>query len=202
MGHKSITVFGIFFDLLVVPALLWKPARKLFFLLSIFFHLFNSLVFRIGIFPYLSLAFCVFFFEPNTIRKVFIRKASPKPKSPSKISLANTIFITVLSLYFLIQLILPIRHHFIEGDVLWTEEGHRLSWRMMLRSRAGNAQFKVVNKTTGKESYVKLNDYLSRKQLHRIGAYPDFIWQFAQRLNAEYAAKGEEIAVFAEVKPE
>src|SRR5690606_16720333 len=55
--HKIVAIFGILFDLLIVPALLWKPTRKIAFVLSIFFHLFNSIVFQIGIFPYLSLAF-------------------------------------------------------------------------------------------------------------------------------------------------
>ncbi|MGA9239783.1 HTTM domain-containing protein, partial [Robiginitalea sp.] len=72
--HKIIGVFGILFDLLVVPLLLFKPTRKWAFIASIFFHLFNSVVFHIGIFPYLSLAFCVFFFEPETIGSIFFKK--------------------------------------------------------------------------------------------------------------------------------
>ena len=40
--HKIIGFFGILFDLLVVPALLWKPTRKIAFVFSVFFHLFNS----------------------------------------------------------------------------------------------------------------------------------------------------------------
>ncbi|MEL6918560.1 MAG: HTTM domain-containing protein, partial [Bacteroidota bacterium] len=72
--HKIIGVTGILFDLLVVPAFLWKPTRKIAFILSILFHLFNSIVFQIGIFPYLALAFTVFFFEPKTIKDLFFKK--------------------------------------------------------------------------------------------------------------------------------
>ena len=46
--HKIVGVFGIIFDLLIIPALLWKPTRKAAFVASIFFHLFNSVVFQIG----------------------------------------------------------------------------------------------------------------------------------------------------------
>ena len=81
--------------------------------------------------------------------------------------------------------------------MLWTEEGHRMSWRMMLRSRAGLIEFKVVNKATKKTTTVDLTDYLSKKQHRRIAAYPDFIWQFAQHLKKEYAEKGETVAVYA-----
>ena len=100
-------------------------------------------------------------------------------------------------IYFIIQLVLPIRHYFIKDSVLWTEEGHRMSWRMMLRSRAGKIKFKLVNKETKASTFVNLDDYLSSKQGRRIAAYPDFIWQFAQRLKKEYAEKGEAISVSA-----
>ncbi len=35
------------------------------------------------------------------------------------------------------QVYLPVRHYFIPGNVFWTEEGHRMAWRMMLRNKAG-----------------------------------------------------------------
>ncbi|WP_420321275.1 HTTM domain-containing protein [Flagellimonas sp.] len=195
--HKIVGIFGILFDLLIVPALLWRPTRKIAFGLSIFFHLFNSIVFQIGIFPYLSLAFTVFFFPPQTIRNIFLR--------PKTITIENTLdypkhgkwIVSILSVYFVVQLFLPLRHHTFKDNVLWTEEGHRLSWRMMLRSRSGNIRFKVVNKQTDKGHYVNLDDYLTKKQKRKVATYPDFVWQFAQHLKKEYAKKGEDIQVFA-----
>ncbi|WP_190810751.1 HTTM domain-containing protein [Flagellimonas sp. S3867] len=195
--HKIVAVFGILFDLLIVPALLWKPTRKIAFGLSIFFHLFNSIVFQIGIFPYLSLAFTIFFFPPKTIRNIFLK--------PKTVSIDNTLIepknqkwvVATLSIYFVAQLLLPLRHHTIKDDVLWTEEGHRMSWRMMLRSRSGTIRFKVVNKQTNKGQYIDLDDYLTKKQRGKVATYPDFVWQFAQHLKKEYTKKGEDIQVFA-----
>lgn len=198
--HKIIAIFGICFDLLIVPALLWKPTRKIAFVLSIFFHLFNSIVFQIGIFPYLSLAFTVFFFEPQTIRNIFLRTKKIIPETKIIIPKTKNVVLTVLGIYFLFQLILPLRHHFFKDDVLWTEEGHRLSWRMMLRSRGGRITYKVVNSQTKDTTKINLNDYLTKKQQRRVACYPDFIWQFAQRLKKEYAEQGEEIQVFVENK--
>ena len=194
--HKIIAVFGICFDLLIVPALLWKPTRKMAFILSIFFHLFNSIVFQIGIFPYLSLAFIVFFFEPQTIRNIFLRTKKIIPETKIIIPKAKNAILTVLGIYFLFQLALPLRHHFFEDDVLWNEEGHRLSWRMMLRSRGGRITYKVVNSQTKDTVEVDLENYLTAKQQQRVSCYPDFTWQFAQRLKKEYAQKGEEIEVY------
>ena len=194
--HVSIAVFGILFDLLVIPAMLWKKTRKIAFVLSIFFHLFNSYVFRIGIFPFLSLAFTVFFFEPQTIRNIFLR--TKKISVPEKFQVRKTrsIIVGALGIYFMVQLLLPVRHHFFQDDVLWTEEGHRLSWRMMLRGRGGKIKFRVVNKADNGETTVNLNEYLSPKQKNKVACYPDFTWQFAQRLKKEYEEKGMDVQIF------
>ncbi|EAR02455.1 HTTM domain-containing protein [Maribacter sp. HTCC2170] len=195
--HKTIATTGIAFDALIVPALLWKPTRKAAFLVSIFFHLFNSIVFQIGIFPYLALAFTVFFFEADTIRNIFFKKKNAVTKPYVKAPSNKKLLLYASGLYFCVQLLLPIRHHFIEDKVLWTEEGHRLSWRMMLRSRTGKIQFKVVKNITGESQIVKLEDHLSKKQMRKIGAYPDFIWQFAQYLRNEHNTNGDEVSVYA-----
>ncbi|PWL39525.1 hypothetical protein DKG77_01440 [Flagellimonas aquimarina] len=194
--HKIVAVFGILFDLLIVPALLWKPTRKIAFAFSIFFHLFNSVVFQIGIFPYLSLAFTVFFFEPQTIRNIFLKEKTITIDNETTLPKNASLLVGALSIYFLVQLALPLRHHTFKDDVLWTEEGHRMSWRMMLRSRTGNITFKVLNKETGKGSYINLDEYLTKKQKRKVACYPDFIWQFAQHLKEEYRKKGEDIQVF------
>ncbi|NAY92629.1 HTTM domain-containing protein [Muricauda sp. JGD-17] len=194
--HVAVAVFGILFDLLVVPALLWKRTRKIAFAFSIFFHLFNSYVFRIGIFPYLSLAFTVFFFEPQTIRNIFLKTKNITITKVLEVPKNRNVIVGILGIYFFVQLLLPLRHHTFQDNVLWTEEGHRLSWRMMLRGRQGTIQFKVVNKENNEVKYIKLDDYLTNKQKNRVASYPDFTWQFAQRLKKEYTEKGMDVQVF------
>ena len=196
--HQGIGLFGIFFDFLVIPMLLWKPTRKWALAASVFFHLFNSIVLQIGIFPYLALAFTVFFFEPETIRGRFF-PSKPIPEQTGVVPPGNAGLKTgAIGVYLLIQLLLPLRHHAIPGDVLWTEEGHRLSWRMMLRSRRGMTQFKVVDKETGSEMQVRLDEFLSPKQQGRVVSYPDFMWQFAQRLKTHYAEMGRDVSVYVD----
>jgi vitamin K-dependent gamma-carboxylase len=196
--HKIIGTAGILFDLLIIPALLWTRTRKLAFYLSIFFHLFNSIVFQIGIFPYLSLAFSVFFFEPETIRSIFFKKKKGHIGNEVKVPKHRNIILPLLSSYFIIQLLLPLRHHFISDNILWTEEGHRLSWRMMLRSRSGKGEFKVVNNQTGEKIIIEPKKFLSNSQQRKVFAYPDFAWQFAGYLQQEYAQNGENISVYLE----
>jgi len=194
--HKIVGLTGIIFDLLVIPCLLWKPTRKLAFIASVLFHLFNSVVFQIGIFPYLSLAFTVFFFDPETIRQLFFKKKVPYKKNDILVPAHNNALLIISGLYFALQLVLPVRHYFIKDDVLWTEEGHRMSWRMMLRSRVGNVQFRVVNKKTGASEIIVMNNYLTKSQRRKIGSYPDFIWQFAQRIRKDNEKIGEDVSIF------
>ncbi|NMH88933.1 HTTM domain-containing protein [Flavivirga algicola] len=198
--HYVLAYGGIVFDGLIVPLLLFKPTRKYAFMASIFFHLFNSFVFQIGIFPYLSLAFTLFFFEPKTIQKLFLKKKPFYSSNEVVIPKFKTPLLALFSIYFLIQIGLPLRHHFIEGDVLWTEEGHRLSWRMMLRSKIGRTSYRVKNKDSGKSTFISLDDYLTRKQRRSASTKPDVIWQFSQHLKQKFQNDGQEVAIYVDSK--
>jgi len=202
-AHVSVAYFGILFDLLIIPLLLWKRTRLASFCFSIFFHLFNSIVFQIGIFPYLSLAFTVFFFSKERIHHIFMKKKEFYTGNEILIPSFKKIFLPILVIWFVIQIVLPLRHWVIPGDVLWTEEGHRLSWRMMLRGKSGITNFYVVDKNkpeTEKRNFIDKQDYVSKKQLRLLSTKPDAMWQFAQYLKKEYAAKGKDIAVYVKSK--
>lgn len=196
--HAAIAYTGILFDLLIVPMLLWKRTRVLALVLSVVFHLFNSFVFHIGIFPYLSLAFILFFFEPETIRRIFLPKKPPYTEGALQVPSWRKWLLIAGGVYFAFQLALPLRHWLIPGDVLWTEEGHRLSWRMMLRTKSGYIRFKVVDKATGEAFRIYPDKRLSKKQKGIIATKPDVIWQFARRLKSEYAEKGMDVAVYVD----
>ncbi|MBQ0769169.1 MAG: HTTM domain-containing protein [Bizionia sp.] len=187
---------GILFDGLIIPLLLFKKTRKYAFFASIFFHLFNSIVFQVGVFPYLSLAFSLFFFDPEVVRNLFLKKKPAYTKAEIIVPNYRLLLLTVGGLYFVIQVLLPVRHHFIQDDVLWTEEGHRMSWRMMLRSKTGLTSYRVIDKKTGETFSINLNDYLTLKQTRLVSSKPDAIWQFSQHLKKDYKAKGRDVSVF------
>lgn len=195
--YMFITYMGIVFDGLIVPALLYKRTRTIAVLASLTFHIFNSVVLQIGIFPYFALSFAVFFYEPETIRSIFFKS---KPKFIDN-QYYNYQYKNILAFifipYFVIQLILPIRHWFIPGDVLFTEEGHRLSWRMMLRSRSGSTYFTVIDKKTNERLPYNLHDVLTTKQYSSFSTHPDMIWQMAQRIKKTFAEQGVDVAVYA-----
>jgi hypothetical protein len=183
---------GIFFDFLVIPALWYKPTRIYAFGVSIFFHLFNSLVFQIGIFPYMMLITTILYFEPAAMRRLFFRNTISEPYSgftypqPFRKKWLETGFI----IFFALMILLPLRHFLYPGSPHWSEEAHRLSWHMMLRSKHGYLQYKVVNPSTGETEIIEPSERLPEKMARTMATRPDQIWQYAQRLKAEYIEKG------------
>ena len=203
--QQLITYSGIAFDALVIPALWWSRTRLLAFGGLIVFNLFNSLVFQIGVFPYLVLALSVFFFYPSTVESVFrwvpglgragvgatsdVHAPIPWPKGALGIA---------LGVYFALQVGLPLRHHLIEGNVNWTDEGHRMAWRMMLRHKSGQVTLVARDPKSGQQWVIDQKEWLTRKQRQRIATRPDFMFQFVQALKTDFADQGvSDIQIFA-----
>lgn len=192
-----IAYMGILFDLLIVPLLLWKPTRTIAFVAAIIFHLANAVILQIGIFPFFALAFTVFFYPPERIRQIFLKRKPSVVGTELPYYKNSPMLLYFFIPYFIIQIALPLRHHFIEGDVLWTEEGHRLSWRMMLRHREGYTTLRVVDKVTKENISHNFYDDMSDKQRAFASTRPDGIWQMAQRIKNEFAKDGKEVEIYA-----
>ena len=201
---------GFFFDLLIVPLLLWKKTRPYAFLLSCLFHVFNSFTFRIGIFPYLSIALNLFFLEPEKVRRFFFKNKPPFVYSDNNCihkSINRQLVIYGLGIYLFIQVILPMRSWFFPGNVFWTEEGYRMSWKMMLRSKSGKVHFKVIDPGSGKIWNIDPSKIFTPSHVMWLAISPDIIWQYAQRIKNEFAKKrfyscGGLCNRFSKLKPE
>jgi hypothetical protein len=190
--YLSIAYVGIFFDLLIVPLFLFKKSRNFAFLISLCFHVFNAIVLQIGVFPFFALSFILFFYEPERIRRIFFKTTSEVVSEPNYTS--KNLFLYFFIPMLLIQVMLPLRHHFIKGDVIWTEEGHRLSWRMMLRERTGFITIRVKDNKTNTTEIYNHHKNLTPKQANRLATNPDFIWQYSQKIKEEH--KDKDISIY------
>jgi hypothetical protein len=173
---------GLLLDLLIVPLLLWRRSRVIAFAFALAFHGINSLLFRIGIFPWLMIAASTLFFEPDWPRRVssrFALKGSTSQESGTKIE--GRMIVPVLCVFFLIQFTVPLRHFLYPGYPNWTEEGHRFSWHMKLRDKSGTAQFDVVD-GSGDTRTVDPHSVLTERQASEMATHPDMILQFAHYL--------------------
>ena len=194
--HHIMAYVGILFDLLIVPLLLWRRTRFVGFCISVFFHLFNSIVFQIGIFPYMSMAFALFFFSSETLQRRFLPKKKIYTEGEIKVPSNKSWLVIAISIYFIIQIALPLRHWTFQDDVLWNEEGHRLAWRMMLRSKSGRLTIYTQDKATGQRNNYDYRSLLTKKQKRSIRSKPDLIWQLVQRIKKIETEKGNDVEIF------
>ena len=188
---------GLVFDLLIVPALLWKPTRMMALASALFFHVSNSLMFGLATFPWFSLLMSTLFFDPSWPRKIpgfsiFLPKTEVTAVTPLHRGLA-----VALGLYVILHLALPFRHHFYPGDASWTEEGHMFAWRMMLRNKTGNFKMWVKDKTNGTVKKIDPNHYLTKRQFQSMVGDPDLILQFAHYIKKQHHNSGQEVEVYA-----
>lgn len=201
---------SLFLDLCIVPALLWKKTRIPFFIFICIFHIMNSQLFQIGIFPWLMLGSSVLFFPPESIRKFFkkigfpIKEFLDPPKSAgsmeSGLTLKQKISLTFICFWILVQLVVPLRHIFYPGNTLWTEAGSFYSWRMKLRDKKVRGEFTVMEKISKEKRPLPLSNYLTNRQQSIMMYKPDMIWQFAQMVKKKYNANGTDVAVFGNVE--
>lgn len=189
---------GLCIDLFAVPLLLWRKTRPYMFAILSLFHLTNSSMFEIGIFPWFAAAMTALYFEPDWPRRVVAwaaerlgRKSTGAPPGP--IAAQNrfrTATVAALAVYVAIQVLLPLRHWLYPGDVAWTEEGHRFSWRMKLRDKAGAAAFHLSDPETGRTWDIKPRHYLADFQYNEMIARPEMLQQFAHYLSVQATQPG------------
>ncbi|TDU70901.1 vitamin K-dependent gamma-carboxylase-like protein [Prosthecobacter fusiformis] len=181
---------GLLLDLLVVPALLWKRTRIWAFLAAVAFHLLNARLFSIGIFPWFMLCATLIFFPADLPRRIWQSVLGKKsPASSPLLSMTTSpwtrsqhVTAVLLAAYFLVQILMPLRHWLYPGNVDWTEEGHRFSWHMKLRSKDAQATFLVTDLRNGHITEVYPGEYLTERQCGKMANRPDMILQFAHYL--------------------
>lgn len=195
---------GLLFDLSIPFLLLWWRTRPFAYLAVIAFHVLTALLFPIGMFPWIMLVATLIFFSERDYQKVARWLNSERFSLPPTTSLkptrpTNLFTVSALALFFTFQLAMPLRHLAYPGDPLWTEEGFRFSWRVMLVDKIGTAFFTVLDRDTNKSWEVFPSEYLTPRQEAQMAYQPDMLLQFAHFLEDEFAVQGyDDVAVFAE----
>ena len=108
--------------------------------------------------------------------------------------------IALLGLWVAAQVIVPLRHYAIAGNVHWTEEGRDFSWHMKLRDKDSNAYFVVTGPAGRAPEIVQPSQHLTDWQVTKMASRPELVLQFAHYLErlAEQRGKGD-VAVYAHV---
>ena len=206
--HYAFSWGGAVYDLTIPFLLLYKRTRWFAFILVVLFHIMTRALFPIGMFPFIMIVSALIFFDASVHHKIlqFISKAFKidKAKMDKKIETIffqkkKNISITIITVFLLFQLVFPWRYLAYPGELFWTEEGYRFSWRVMLMEKAGYAQFKVVDGKTGKQFYVDNSDFLNPFQEKQMSFQPDFILEYAHFLGEHFSAQGHKnVEVYVE----
>lgn len=200
---------GLWVDLLAAPMLLWRRTRLCMFLLLVSFHLLNLQLFNIGVFPWFSVAITLLFFPPDWPRRVFNwpRRAPIAAMEPASSGFCHSLMsrsaVVLFVVYFLVQVLLPLRHFLYLGNVSWTEEGHRFSWHMKLRDKDAFATFAVINSEDEKSIWkVDPFDELTDRQQRKMASRPYMVQQYAHHLadRAEAELGWKRVQVRADVQ--
>jgi len=190
--------FGCFYDLTIAFFLWNKRTRLLAYVTVVVFHLLTAILFPIGMFPYVMIFAALIFFSAdfhlkliNGINKfIGAQKEWIYPNASFNFKAKRQQMLNgVFSVFFAIQLILPFRYLLYPGELFWTEQGYRFSWRVMLIEKAGYAQF-TVKDAKGKFVVVNNNEFLSILQEKMMSTQPDMILQYAHMLRDYYQEQG------------
>lgn len=182
---------GLLFDLLVVPAIFWRRTRIVGFLLAIGFHLSNSVMFRIHVFPWLMIAATTVFFPPDWPSKILrwihpnTKDIEPRLSSTETACRISRPFVFVLISYCGFHVLWPMRHLLNEGNTGWTERGHYFAWRMMLRGKTVGLRYYLTDPETGLTQQADIRQFLNPEQQLKFAKDPKMILDLAHGLAAE-----------------
>ncbi|MEL7221123.1 MAG: HTTM domain-containing protein, partial [Bacteroidota bacterium] len=189
---------GMLFDCTVIFFLAYQPSRKLAYVAILAFHALTGLLFNIGVFPIVMISLVTIYFSDQWHQSVLQTMASLFDRQHLKL-LAQTELIpyqypkrlrpilrSSLVLFFVVQLLFPWRYLLYPGNVFWTEQGYRFSWRVMLMEKSGSATFFVKDGVTGREGEVINSRFLNPQQIKHMSMQPDMILQYAHFLGAYY----------------
>ncbi len=110
----------------------------------------------------------------------------------SGLSLLQKTTVALLGTWVVIQVLVPLRHFVIPGNVHWTEEGHNFSWHMKLRDKDSGGFFVVTDPDTGQEQRINPRSYLTNRQVSKMTSRPDMIVQFARYLEKRFREEGHD----------
>jgi hypothetical protein len=170
------------------PLLLIRRARPYVFVAYCAFHGLNSLFWDIGIFPWLTIAGTLLFFEPDWPVRMARRLGwparggqRPVPSAPLAPIAQGGIAAFVVG-WAALQVLVPLRHLQFPGNVSWHEQGHQFSWQMMLRDKAGMAVFLIRDPQTGRVWQVEPEEHLTERQVRYMVGRPEMLRLYAHYL--------------------
>ncbi|MEL7145900.1 MAG: HTTM domain-containing protein [Bacteroidota bacterium] len=184
---------GCIYDLTIWIFLLISRTRGIAYIAVLGFHILTGILFpRIGMFPYIMMTTTIIFFSETWHQRVlsYLPFYTKMPAQSAKSVIATTsrpIASSLLIVYVIVQLLLPLRYLQYDGNLFWHEQGYRFSWRVMLMEKNGYTAILVKDPKKGTQKEIRQEDYLTPFQRQQMKSQPDMIYQFAQHVGDEFS---------------
>jgi len=187
--------FGCFYDLFIVFFLLNRKTRNYAFVVVIIFHLTTWILFPIGVFPWVMI-FATTIFLSDKLHGSILTFLGKFIKGESKSNLRGTYVVwpnrkklthILIGIYITLQILIPFRYLLYPGNLFWTEQGYRFSWRVMLMEKTGYAEFFIRDPESSAEIKISNTDHLTRLQEKMMSTQPDMVLQYAHHLKNVYS---------------
>jgi hypothetical protein len=192
--HYAMSWATIVFELTIVALLLWQRTRWLAYPMLVAFHLLTLKLFHIGMFPWIMIVMTTLFFPPDWPRRWWPQRHDVPPSSPATRTAPppwrRRVGLTLALIYLAIQCAVPLRSYIYPGPTLWTEDGMRFAWRVMLVEKTGHVDFEVREPQRGRVWWISPDDYLTPRQVKMMATRPAMIQQLAQSIAHDFRQKG------------
>ncbi|MCC6793675.1 MAG: HTTM domain-containing protein [Candidatus Hydrogenedentes bacterium] len=204
----AMCLVGLLFDLFVGFGLLFRRSRLMAWVISVLFHVINSLIWDIDMFPHLMIGCTLIFFDPNWPKQVITHvtrqrfKFTPiHPAIGAPLTLWREFACGLLIVYAAIQVIVPLRHFIYPGNVAWTTEGHRFAWRMMTIRTRTIPKFLAVDPKTGERWEINPQEFgVPYYGYNNPWSLPDAVLLFSRHAARELERQGRKgIQIHAEI---
>ena len=147
--------------------------------------------FTIGFFPILMIALTLLFIPIRS------KDESASPTSTAKAPRMAWL----LGIFFVLQVLIPLKHYRYSHNTLWTEDERLFTWDMFLAFKGGEAHFHIYHPEKGLDRPLDLAaEGLTWGQQNKIFKSPDMILQFAHYISRAYGTEGDAPMVFADVR--
>ncbi|WP_460958209.1 HTTM domain-containing protein [Spirosoma litoris] len=194
----AFSVFGCVYDL-SIPFLLWNATTRIWaYAAVVIFHGLTALLFPIGMFPYIMMVTALIFFSAS-FHQTLIRQFGAWLAIPYSFLCPQRVYrfqpgmsklvLGLLAIFFVVQIVFPFRYLLYPGELFWTEQGYRFSWRVMLMEKTGYAQF-TVKDNSGHQTIVNNSNFLTPLQEKMMSTQPDMLLQYAHILRDYYIQHG------------
>ncbi|MEM8488137.1 MAG: HTTM domain-containing protein [Bacteroidota bacterium] len=214
---------GAAFDLSIAFFLASKRWRLHAYCVALGFHALTFVLFNIGVFPIVMMTAALVFFEAEEWRKAYSRicrairywhasVATRASTFTARLRMANAFdpsaplparpdkrLMTIAVVFLVIQSLLPLRHVLYPGNRMWTEEGFRFAWHVMVAEKTGSVTYNILDPDSGNRWSINPSDELTPRQESQMSFQPDLIWQYARHLENRFRAAGyQDVEVRAE----